>query len=117
VIYAPSVNPNGVFKSTDYGQTWNQVSTSLENAVFGTPNQIYADNSFASGGANPDNLMSSPISGTQWSAMTPVPAMSNGSKRAAVTYDGVNYIIVSGNWLAGIWRYVESDDIFADGFE
>ncbi|MDR3385960.1 MAG: sialidase family protein [Rudaea sp.] len=117
VIYAPSVNPDGVFRSADYGQTWNQVSTTLENAVFGTPNQIYADNSFASSGANSVNLISAPPSGAAWSAMTPVPAMSNGSKRAAVTRDGSGYIIVSGNWLAGIWRYVEGDDIFSDGFE
>lgn len=117
VIYIPSVNPNGVFQSTDYGQTWNQVNSVLANAVFGTPNQIYAANSFASGGSNPTNLMSAQTAGTQWSAMTPVPAMSNGTKHAAVTRDGANYIIVSGNWLAGIWRYVEGDDIFANGFE
>ncbi len=117
VIYLPSVNPNGVFRSADYGQTWNSVSTVLANAVFGTPNRIYANNSFASAGGSPVNLFSAPPSGTAWSAMTPVPTMSNGSKRAAITHDGTTYIIVSGNWLAGIWRYVEGDDIFSDGFD
>jgi hypothetical protein len=117
VIYAPSVNPDGVFRSTDYGQTWSQVNSTLENAVFGTPNQIYADNSFASAGGSSANVISSPTSGTQWSTLTPVAGMSNGSKRAAVTFDGSHYIIVSGNWLAGLWRYVEDDDIFANGFE
>jgi len=24
-----------------------------------------------------------------------------------VSYDGTNYIIVGGNWTAGLWRYVE----------
>jgi hypothetical protein len=33
--------------------------------------------------------------------------MKNGPKGAGVTYDGPNYIIVTGNWNAGIWRYVE----------
>jgi hypothetical protein len=33
--------------------------------------------------------------------------MSNGPKRAAVTYDGVHGVIVAGNWKAGIWRYLE----------
>jgi hypothetical protein len=42
--------------------------------------------------------------------------MSNGAKRAAVTREGSDYVIVSGNWLVGIGRYVE-DDIFANGFE
>jgi hypothetical protein len=40
-----------------------------------------------------------------------------GAKRAAVTFDGANYVIVSGNWLGGIWRYVESDEIFRGGFD
>jgi hypothetical protein len=33
--------------------------------------------------------------------------MGNGPKHAAVSYDGTNYIIVGGNWTAGLWRYVE----------
>jgi hypothetical protein len=117
VIYVPSVNPNGVFVSVDLGQTWNSVSTSPANTVFGTPHRIYAQDSFASGGGfyNP-NLYFSPPAGTSWSPMPVVPAMSNGAKRAAVTFDGSDFVIVSGNWLAGIWRYVE-DDIFANGFE
>ena len=49
--------------------------------------------------------------------MTTVPTMTNGAKHAAVTFDGSHYVIVSGNWLGGIWRYVESDTIFRDGFE
>ena len=33
--------------------------------------------------------------------------MKDGPKRAAVTFDGTHYIAVGGNWLAGVWRYVE----------
>jgi hypothetical protein len=33
--------------------------------------------------------------------------MTNGSKRASVTFDGTRYIILAGCWNAGIWRYVE----------
>jgi hypothetical protein len=34
--------------------------------------------------------------------------MIKGTKRAAVSFDGKHYVIVSGNWCAaGIWRYVE----------
>ena len=116
VIYVPSVNPAGVFKSIDYGQTWIQVSTAPANAIFGTTLRIYAEDSFASSGSYAPNLYSSPTAGTHWSAMTAVPSMSNGAKRAAVTHNGAQTIVVSGNWLGGIWRYVE-DDIFGDGFE
>ena len=117
VVYAPSVNPNGIFRSIDSGKTWTPVSTSLANAVFGTPNAIYAMDSFASGGTYDPNPQRSPPNGDSWTPMTAVAAMRNGTKHAAVTFDGSNYVIVSGNWLGGIWRYVESDVIFRDGFE
>ena len=35
------------------------------------------------------------------------PGMTNGTKRAAVTFDSTRHVIVSGNWRSGIWRYVE----------
>ncbi len=117
IVYAPSVNPNGIFRSTDSGSTWTPVSTSLANAVFGTPNNLYSMDSFASNAAYDPNVQSSSNAGKAWTAMSIVPAMTNGAKRAAVTYDGSHYIIVSGNWLGGIWRYVEADDIFANGFD
>jgi hypothetical protein len=119
VVYAPSVNPNGVFRSVDSGQTWIQVSTVNSNAVFGTPAHILSEDSFASGGSYPPNLyFSTPALDTQWLPQTLVPSMGNGTKHAALTHDGATYIIVSGNWLGGIWRYVEDDDsIFTDGFQ
>lgn len=119
VVYAPSVNPNGVFRSTDSGATWTQVSTALANAVFGTPAQLYSEDSFAAGGtydANP--YVAQPNADTQWTAVSPTPAMGNGAKRAAVSRNGANFVIVSGNWLGGIWRLVaDGDEIFANGFE
>lgn len=119
VVYAPSVNPNGVFRSRDGGATWTQVSSALANAVFGTPAQLYSEDSFAAGGsyaANP--YVAAPNADTQWSAVTPAPAMGNGAKRAAVARDRANFVIVSGNWLGGIWRLVAAGDaIFANGFE
>jgi hypothetical protein len=117
IVYAPSVNPNGIFRSIDSGKTWTQVDTSLANAVFGTPNAIYSMDSFASAGTYDPNLRTSPSNGSAWLPMAIVPAMTNGAKRAAVTFDGANYVIVSGNWLGGIWRYVESDEIFRGGFD
>ena len=118
IVYAPSVNPNGIFRSADSGKTWAQVGTSLANAVFGTTNNLYSMDSFASNGTYSPNIQTSTIDGNSWTAMNPVPAMANGTKRAAVTFDGSHYIIVSGNWLGGIWRYAEdADEIFTNGFE
>jgi hypothetical protein len=37
--------------------------------------------------------------------------MTNGSKRASVTFDGTRYIILAGCWNAGIWRYVEDASV------
>ena len=36
-----------------------------------------------------------------------VRSVGNGPKRAAVTYDGAHYVVLGGNWLSGLWRYVE----------
>jgi len=33
--------------------------------------------------------------------------MSQGPAQAAVTSDGIHRIVVTANWNAGIWRYVE----------
>ena len=33
--------------------------------------------------------------------------MDNGPHRVAVSFDGEKHVIVSSNWLAGVWRYVE----------
>jgi len=119
VVYAPSVNPNGVFRSLDSGQSWTQVSGVLANAVFATPVHLYSEDSFASGAGYAANVyFSTTAQDTQWTPLAPAPTMANGAKRAAVTQDGENAIVVSGNWLGGIWRYVENaDGIFADGFQ
>ena len=52
----------------------------------------------------------SPVgSGTTWGSYTTKPAnMTNGAKRAAVAFDGSHYVLISGNWNAGLWRYVEN---------
>ena len=47
--------------------------------------------------------------GTNWASyIAKAAAMTNGSKRSAVSFNGTHYVIVSGNWLAGLWRYVEN---------
>jgi hypothetical protein len=98
----------GVYRTTDAGATWTHVgSNGAQAVVYGTGKNIYAQYSWACGGCNLDESKSesAPFPGTTWSTF-PMP-MANGPKRAAVTYDGAHYVVVSGNWNAGIWRYVE----------
>jgi hypothetical protein len=33
--------------------------------------------------------------------------MTNGPVYMQVLFDGTHYILVSCNWMAGIWRYIE----------
>lgn len=110
VVYAAGYDGEaGVYKSTDGGATWTKGSGApSESGVVGTPSRLYAMNGGATQGQNNvSNVLSARSDGVVWSAWNPTAPFSNGAKRAAVTYDGTHYIIVSGNWLAGLWRYVE----------
>ena len=99
----------GVFKTADAGKTWTNVYAKC-NGVIGTPTTLYASFGFPGApGFSTDPLLSrAPRNpGTAWTLMAKPAGMTNGSKRASVTYDGSHYIILAGCWTAGIWRYVE----------
>jgi hypothetical protein len=97
----------GVYRSTDLGVTWaHQGSNGTGAIVYGTPNNVYAQYAWANAdGVEQTSAQKAPQPGTEWSNWS-LP-MSNGPKRASVTFDGTHYVVVSGNWNAGIWRYVE----------
>jgi hypothetical protein len=110
VMYMPgqySKDGDGVFRSTDYGQTWTHVGASMPEAiVFGTSRFVYA--MYGWGGAAPVNLeiAAQPGTGTWTPTATPA-AMTLGPAQAAVTNDGTYNIIVTANFNGGLWRYVE----------
>ena len=100
----------GVLRSTDYGQTWSHVGSTLNSAVvWGTPNRVYAMYSWACGACTvPTSAQSAPQPGASgWTSMSTPGGMSAGAAQAAVVYDGSRYVVVTANWLAGLWRYVE----------
>jgi len=112
----------GVYRSADYGMTWTRVNGEKgpndpgdiygigENDVYGTPNYIYAENGWATGGEYPPNLERAPrATGTKgaWTKYYPNAPMTNGSGHAAVTFDDKHYVILTANWHSGVWRYVE----------
>jgi hypothetical protein len=97
----------GVYRSTDFGASFTHMGNNVAlSIVYGTPKNVYAQASGATQGTqdqSQDEKAAAP--GTSWSTW-PL-TMTNGPKRAAVTYDGAHYVIVGGNWNTGIWRYVE----------
>lgn len=99
----------GIFRSTDAGLTWDTVSSSLSNTMIGTGAALYATASYASGtsGFAPRLQQAARVPGTTWTNATTPAGMTNGAARMATVFDGAHHIVVSANWLAGIWRYVE----------
>lgn len=99
---------NGVYRSEDFGATFAHVGANSSQAVvYGTGKNVYAQYAWACGGCDVDQSQSQRAAhpGTDWQVWD-LPMM-NGPKHAGVSYDGANYIVVTGNWNAGIWRYVE----------
>jgi hypothetical protein len=100
---------NGIWRSTTQGATWTQVSTTASSAVYATPSTIYAQQGAASNQPVSDGNPQKAAIGTpgSWASWAVPAGLNNGTKRAAVAFDGTHWVIISGNWLAGIWRYVE----------
>jgi hypothetical protein len=108
VVYMAGVQ--GVLRSTDFGQSWTHVGDPInQSAVFGTPNKIYGAYSWACRLCKLDPaLQVAPVPGTsRWVRQPAPPGMSIGPAKAAVVFDGTRYIIITANWHAGLWRYVE----------
>jgi len=99
----------GVLRSADFGQTWNHVGHVMYAAVvFGTPNKVYAMHSGACPCTLDPALQIAPVPGLSgWAKQPPPPGMAIGPAQTATVFDGTHYIIVTANWHAGLWRYVE----------
>lgn len=100
----------GVLRSADYGQTWRHVGNTFEQAiVFGTPKKVYAMYAWACGGCTLDpRLQAAPVPGISgWQRVPTPPEMAIGAARAITVFDGTNHIIVTANWKAGLWRFIE----------
>lgn len=101
---------SGVLRSTDFGQSWTHVGGAFEQAVvFGTPSKIYAMFAGACGHCVEDpKMQAAPVPGISgWRPVATPPGMTVGASQTATVFDGSHYVIVTANWLAGLWRYVE----------
>jgi hypothetical protein len=101
--------PPGVHRSADYGLTWTPVGIArTEQDVFGSPNGVYADFGWACNCSTGPSWESAPVPGTgTWTKLTTPASMAIGSSDEATLYDGTNYIFVTANYAAGLWRYAE----------
>jgi hypothetical protein len=123
-IYMPTgVNQganSGIWKSTDYGQSWTQITTAGSTCIVATDKYLYGGTGFPlSSGTNPTRWQRALRSAdTVWDTASifttgAPPSMANGPQTLAATFDGVNWIILSAGWAAGLWRYVEPAEAIA----
>jgi hypothetical protein len=109
-IYVGS-HAGGVYRSTDGGASFSQVSNIRSSGVFATGNRIYSTDPGANGGGTaPMAQSASRTNGADWAAITVPTGMTNGAKRAATVLDAKSgkWVVVTGNWNAGIWRLIEN---------
>jgi photosystem II stability/assembly factor-like uncharacterized protein len=110
-LYVAAMQPSGIHKSTDYGQTWKMLSTMSDGVIAGTRRNLYASVGLGWGTASapqdPHLVVASRRDDTHWTTMKAPAAMVDGAKRIAVTHDAEHDILVAGMWHAGIWRYIE----------
>jgi hypothetical protein len=99
----------GIQKSTDNGATWTTVSSTNSSSIVGTGTNMYATGNYASLGSFGPYLMHAARAsgGTSWVTDSNPPAMNNGWLYAASGLQGSQYVVIGGNWIAGIWRMVE----------
>ena len=114
VIYVAGVYSNlgwGVLRSTDYGVTWSHVgSNGNQRVVYSTPKAVYSSYSYPTGlGATdgPSFQMSAQPGNGGWTSPATPTAMREGAAQAAVTFDGTRYNVVTANYGAGLWLYIE----------
>jgi photosystem II stability/assembly factor-like uncharacterized protein len=103
-----------IYRSTDGGASFSLVSDISSSAILATPSFFYSQEGGATMGFKDAAPARAPRSdGTDWTrtvAFADLPAgMTNGTKRADVSFDPIRgkWVIISGNWCGGIWRYIE----------
>jgi hypothetical protein len=98
---------NGLYKSTDKGRTWSRLAnTNSTSTVVATATTLYTSQS-PGWDADPC-LRHAPLDNDEAWVDDPWPhGMLTGAFDANVTFDGTNYVIITGNHKNGVWRYVE----------
>lgn len=99
----------GVYRSTDRGDTFTQVMADLPiGVVWGTPTSVYAMWGWACSNCDLGDVFTlAPQPGTQWTTQLVPTDLVIGASHVAVADTGANRVFVGVMWAAGVWRYVE----------
>jgi hypothetical protein len=101
----------GMERSTDNGLTWQHVSDNYSSTVTGTGTKLYSTANYATAGEfGPWLMVADRSNGSNWVLWEGdgrPEGMINGWASPTVGFDGQHYVVLGGNWLAGLWRYVE----------
>lgn len=102
---------DGVYRSTDLGLNWSQVTKGSGAIVWGSPKNMYAMWGWACASCGlkegGPQYQTAPQPGTTWSMGTVPAGLVWGPNSVAVTSDGTHTIFVGSMWATGLWRYVE----------
>jgi hypothetical protein len=109
-LYFPGIN--GVDKSSDLdGSSWTNLcngSTCVTRTLVATPKRFYIGDEGPVLGWHAARLKYADRSNeTTWIDQPQPTDMTNGPVYCRVLFDGQHYILVSCNWLGGMWRYIE----------
>ena len=111
VAGSQSDHGDGVFKSTDRGTSWKRVSDKSGAVVWGSPKNLYAMWGWACASCGQKEggpvYQTAPQPGDAWTMGTLPSGLVWGPNSVATTTDGTHHIVLTGNWNAGIWRYIE----------
>jgi hypothetical protein len=100
---------NGVYRSTDLGQSFTRVTDGNFGTVWGSAKYVYAAwgwaCSFCDDGAG---MQVAPLpGGSDWKAVSPPARLNWGPNSVAITSDGRHTVYVGSMWATGLWRYIE----------
>lgn len=102
---------DGVYRSTDLGDNFSQVTQGSGGIVWGSPKSLYVMWGWAcaSCGLNEGGpqYQTAPYPGDTWTKPKLPDALVWGPNSVASTSDGTHAIHVGSMWATGLWRYVE----------
>jgi RNA polymerase sigma factor (sigma-70 family) len=107
-IYLPT--RSGIHRSSDLGATFQRVSTTGASTVCATQERLYAQFSWGTTALVKPRVQSAPRGdGREWAEIDSPAGLGNGAKRSAAVLDPASgrWVILSGCWNAGLWRYRE----------
>ena len=100
----------GLLRSTDSGQHWTHQGAARNEAVaVGTANKVYSMYGWAAGHQVVDpTLESSAQPGdAAWISGSTPSQMSQGPAQMVTTFDGTHAVVITANYSAGLWLFVE----------